>query len=173
MYSCRMEEIVRHDIVGDKIVDDGVPKERVKRTNESGDLPLEDLWEFTGCASRKYSVKAFRNNLHKLYKRIPIKINIFSWRVANERLPSRVNLDRIEIDFHSVRCPVCDDDLEIGNHIFVHCATSKQMWTDILKWWNLHNLIPSIFFEAITLADRANLTSTLTYLLDGVIQSAI
>ncbi|GKC27393.1 hypothetical protein Tco_1034687 [Tanacetum coccineum] len=27
------EEIVRHDIVGDEIVDDGVPKERVKRTS--------------------------------------------------------------------------------------------------------------------------------------------
>ncbi|GJZ80126.1 hypothetical protein Tco_0644963 [Tanacetum coccineum] len=69
--------------------------------------------------------------------------------------------------------PVCDDDLETENHIFVHCATAKQIWIDILKWWNLHNLIPSNLFEAITLADRANLTSTLTYLLDGVIQSAI
>ncbi|GJS64070.1 RNA-directed DNA polymerase, eukaryota [Tanacetum coccineum] len=104
-----------------------------------------DSWEFTPCASRKFSVKAFRNiytsstttmtqDQTRWNKCIPIKININSWRVANERLPTRVNLDRRGIDLHSVRCPVCDDDLETENHIFVHCATAKQIWTDILKW---------------------------------------
>ncbi|PWA66455.1 reverse transcriptase domain, Reverse transcriptase zinc-binding domain protein [Artemisia annua] len=91
-----------------------------------------DSWEFTACASRKFSVKAFRNiytsstttmaqHQTRWNKYIPIKININTWRVANERLPTRVNLDKRGIDLHSVRCPVCDDDLEIENHIFVHC----------------------------------------------------
>ncbi|GKB10496.1 reverse transcriptase domain, reverse transcriptase zinc-binding domain protein, partial [Tanacetum coccineum] len=70
-----------------------------------------DSWEFTACALRKFSVKAFRNiyksstttvtqDQTRWNKCIPIKININSWRVANERLPTRVNLDRRGIDMH-------------------------------------------------------------------------
>ncbi|GJV06519.1 RNA-directed DNA polymerase, eukaryota, reverse transcriptase zinc-binding domain protein [Tanacetum coccineum] len=100
-------------------------------------------------------------------------LKIVGITVANERLSTRVNLDRRGIDLHLVRCLVCDDDLEKEIHIFVHCATVKQTWTDILKCWNLHNLVPFNLFEAITLADQANPTSTLTYLLNNVIQSSI
>ncbi|GKB00053.1 reverse transcriptase domain, reverse transcriptase zinc-binding domain protein [Tanacetum coccineum] len=143
-----------------------------------------DSWEFTPFASRKFSVKAFRNiytsstttmtqNLlnKEGTKCIPIKININSWRVANERLPIRVNLDRRGIDLHSVRCPICDDDLETENHIFVHCATAKQIWTDILKWWNLHNLTSiQNFFEASPWRIVKNSHATLHISSCGMIQ---
>ena len=83
--------------------------------------------------------KVAQPNIHMYYLRS-------MERVANESLPTRVNLDRRGIDLHLVRCPVCDDDLETENHIFVHCVIAKQMWAEILKWWNLHNLIPSNLF---------------------------
>nr|GEY12020.1 RNA-directed DNA polymerase, eukaryota, reverse transcriptase zinc-binding domain protein [Tanacetum cinerariifolium] len=49
---------------------------------------------------------------------IPIKINISTWRVLNERLPTRYNLDMRGIDLHTVRCPICDDGIEMEFHLF-------------------------------------------------------
>ena len=50
-------------------------------------------------------------------KLIPIKVNIASWRFENRRVPTRVNLDHRGIDLDSVRCPICDEDLETEEHI--------------------------------------------------------
>nr|GFC62721.1 reverse transcriptase domain, reverse transcriptase zinc-binding domain protein [Tanacetum cinerariifolium] len=50
---------------------------------------------------------------------IPIKINIHSWRLSNNRLPTRINLDAQGIDLHSVRCPICDEDMETpSTHVY-------------------------------------------------------
>ncbi|GJV06756.1 RNA-directed DNA polymerase, eukaryota, reverse transcriptase zinc-binding domain protein, partial [Tanacetum coccineum] len=43
---------------------------------------------------------------------VPIKINVFMWRLLLNKLPSRVNLDRRGIDVGSILCPICQDDVE-------------------------------------------------------------
>nr|GEX70563.1 reverse transcriptase domain, reverse transcriptase zinc-binding domain protein [Tanacetum cinerariifolium] len=50
---------------------------------------------------------------------LPIKVNILSWRLHLNRLPTRCNLDHYGIDLHTTRCPLCNEDLETNQHIFV------------------------------------------------------
>ncbi|GKC69920.1 RNA-directed DNA polymerase, eukaryota, reverse transcriptase zinc-binding domain protein, partial [Tanacetum coccineum] len=88
-------------------------------------------------------------------KYLPSKVNISSWRIKNQRLPTRLNLDKRGIDLHSVRCPICDDDLESENHIFVECIVAKDTWSAILKWWGIQNLNILSLNDVIELADRA------------------
>nr|GEZ59082.1 hypothetical protein [Tanacetum cinerariifolium]GEZ63371.1 hypothetical protein [Tanacetum cinerariifolium] len=48
-------------------------------------------------------------NKTRWIKYIPIKVNIFAWKVRLNRLPSRINLSRRGILLDSLDCPVCLD----------------------------------------------------------------
>ncbi|GKC34441.1 Toll/interleukin-1 receptor domain-containing protein [Tanacetum coccineum] len=71
---------------------------------------------------------------------IPIKINIHSWRLNNNRLPTRINLDARGIDLHSVRCPICDEDVETPQHLFIDCIVASQLWSMVANWHVLTRL---------------------------------
>ncbi|GJW07652.1 RNA-directed DNA polymerase, eukaryota, reverse transcriptase zinc-binding domain protein [Tanacetum coccineum] len=68
---------------------------------------------------------------------IPIKVNVFIWRLLLNKLPSRVNLDRKGIDVGSILCPICMDDVKTVNHIFFSCNMAKDLWALFANWWEL------------------------------------
>ncbi|GKC54223.1 putative RNA-directed DNA polymerase, eukaryota, reverse transcriptase zinc-binding domain protein [Tanacetum coccineum] len=70
-------------------------------------------------------------------RHIPIKINVFLWRLNLNSLPSRVNLDRRGIEVDSLLCPTCYLDVETVNHIFFNCEMAKDLWALLAKWWEL------------------------------------
>ncbi|GJY16084.1 integrase, catalytic region, zinc finger, CCHC-type containing protein [Tanacetum coccineum] len=97
----------------------------------------QDKWEFTLCTSRRFIVQSLRYLINdsstatdqtntRWNKLVPNKVNISSWRVVHARLPTRVNLDVRGIDLHSVRCPLCDDDVEMEVHLFISCKIAKE-----------------------------------------------
>ena len=49
---------------------------------------------------------------------LPIKVNVFVWRLMLNKLPTRFNLDRRNINVDSLLCPNCLVDIETSNHIF-------------------------------------------------------
>ncbi|GJV16859.1 RNA-directed DNA polymerase, eukaryota [Tanacetum coccineum] len=69
---------------------------------------------------------------------IPIKVNVLLWRLKLNRLPSRVNLDRKDIDIDSILCPICHEDIETVNHIFFNCGMAQGLWALLAKWWELN-----------------------------------
>ncbi|GJW01986.1 reverse transcriptase domain, reverse transcriptase zinc-binding domain protein [Tanacetum coccineum] len=73
----------------------------------------------------------------KWNKTLPIKINIHSWRLRKDRLPTRSNLDARGIDLDSLRCPVCNDGIESTPHLFVWCTVAAKIWCMIKDWWGL------------------------------------
>ncbi|XP_071709042.1 uncharacterized protein [Rutidosis leptorrhynchoides] len=75
---------------------------------------------------------------HPLTGRVvsPKKLEVFVWRVLKKRLPIRIELDKRGIDLHSVRCPVCDNDLESVHHALFECKLSSDVWARVFKWWN-------------------------------------
>lgn len=60
-------------------------------------------------------------------KNVPIKINVFLWRLTLNKLPSRMNLDRKGIDLDFLLCPICQEDVETVNHIFFNCKLAKDL----------------------------------------------
>ncbi|GJV69886.1 RNA-directed DNA polymerase, eukaryota, reverse transcriptase zinc-binding domain protein [Tanacetum coccineum] len=69
----------------------------------------QDTWECTFSDNRCFSVKSMRilitKHIHPLdpqpfrwNKALPLEINISSWRISHNRLPTRFNLDRRGID---------------------------------------------------------------------------
>ncbi|XP_071718039.1 uncharacterized protein [Rutidosis leptorrhynchoides] len=77
------------------------------------------------------SIATERNNL------VPKKLEVFVWKAMKRRLPVRIELDKRFIELHSVRCPLCDDDLESVEHSLLFCKHAFEVWDRIYKWWNL------------------------------------
>ena len=142
----------------------------------------KDYWECSISDNRVFSVKSMRSYISNLHytanpqpyrwnKAIPIKVNISSWRILNERLPTRSNLDQRGIDLHSTRCPVCDNDIETEVHLFIFCEVALDTWSKVLTWWKIQNITITSLLDALTLADRVNLPSHNVSLFDAVVQS--
>ena len=107
-----------------------------------------DSWQWTLDSSSGFSVASVRflvdshmldtvNDATRWNKIIPIKVNVFLWRVKLNKLPSRVNLDRRGIEVDSILCPSCQGDLETVNHSFFNCGMAKELWSLMAKWWEL------------------------------------
>ncbi|GJY81315.1 mechanosensitive ion channel protein 2, chloroplastic-like protein isoform X1 [Tanacetum coccineum] len=99
----------------------------------------QDRWDCLIDNSRLFSVKGMRTLIinsstqiqsapTRWNKLVPIKVNISTWRMENKRIPTRVNLDNNGIDLDSVRCPICDDNLESEDHILVNCNVASRCW---------------------------------------------
>ncbi|XP_071713378.1 uncharacterized protein [Rutidosis leptorrhynchoides] len=95
--------------------------------------------------------KTLRNSL------VPRKVEIFIWRVLLKRIPVLIELDKCGIDLHSVRCPICVDDVETIDHSLVLCKKAFDIWCRVYKWWELGNFSNISIFE--TFAGSTN-TST-------------
>ncbi|XP_071718114.1 uncharacterized protein [Rutidosis leptorrhynchoides] len=54
-------------------------------------------------------------------KAIPLKVDIFVWRVKLLRLPVRVELDKRGVDLDSILCPICKINLETVDHSLTQC----------------------------------------------------
>ncbi|MFS8008554.1 putative reverse transcriptase zinc-binding domain-containing protein [Helianthus anomalus] len=70
-------------------------------------------------------------------KWVPIKCNIMAWRVNLDRLASRVNLRRRNVDISSVMCPFCDEYEETVDHFFTACAVAIRVWAAISARCNI------------------------------------
>ncbi|GKA00535.1 RNA-directed DNA polymerase, eukaryota, reverse transcriptase zinc-binding domain protein [Tanacetum coccineum] len=99
---------------------------------------------------------------------VPIKVNVFLWRLALNKIPSKLNLDRIGIDVDSTLCSICGEDVKTVNHIFFSCEMAKDLWALLAKWWSLDIPICSNFSEWSSWLDSLHLSSKKKLFLDGV-----
>nr|GEV01413.1 RNA-directed DNA polymerase, eukaryota, reverse transcriptase zinc-binding domain protein [Tanacetum cinerariifolium] len=107
-----------------------------------------DSWQWSPDVAVGYSVSSARalvdDNLlvagserTRWNRHIPIKVNVFLWRLYLNKLPSRVNLNKKGIKVDSTLCPTCGLDVETLNHIFFNCEMAKDLWLLLAKWWDL------------------------------------
>ena len=144
----------------------------------------QDTWECLIDSSRVFSVKGMRlyithsNHTQNLQptrwnKLVPIKINIFSWRLSLNRLPTRSNLDYRGVDLDSVLCPSCHDAIETEEHIFISCEVAKEVWSLIFKWWDIRLSPPTNLLKCISLAEEDIISKPFTRFFDVVVQTTL
>nr|GEU92786.1 reverse transcriptase domain, reverse transcriptase zinc-binding domain protein [Tanacetum cinerariifolium] len=143
-----------------------------------------DSWECTLNNSRSFTVQGMRSHITSLSnlpvghptrwnKGLPIKININTWLVSNGRLPSRSNTNLRGIDLHSVRCPMCDNDIETEENVFASCPIAVDTWKQVLKWWRVNNVSMQNLLEVINLADHAPIEGKHLHFFNLVVQTTI
>ncbi|GJZ21315.1 RNA-directed DNA polymerase, eukaryota, reverse transcriptase zinc-binding domain protein [Tanacetum coccineum] len=97
---------------------------------------------------------------------IPIKVNIFLWRLLLNKLPSRVNLDRSGIDVHSILC------VETVNHIFFTCEVASDLWALLAKWWELDILFCANMTDWISWLDTSSSLIRKALLWDNIVSQS-
>ncbi|XP_071704379.1 uncharacterized protein [Rutidosis leptorrhynchoides] len=79
-----------------------------------------------------HSFLAKENARNKLVHK---KIELFAWRTLRKRIPTWVQLDKKGIDLKSVRCPMCDDELEAVEHVLIFCKYAMDIWIRVFNWY--------------------------------------
>ncbi|KAL5180582.1 putative ribonuclease H protein [Glycine soja] len=74
--------------------------------------------------------------------KIPTKYAVFAWRLLRDRLPTRINLHRRQIDILDRHCPFCSREEEEAGHLFFHCNTIIRIWWESLSWVNKSAAFP-------------------------------
>ncbi|GJV69144.1 RNA-directed DNA polymerase, eukaryota, reverse transcriptase zinc-binding domain protein [Tanacetum coccineum] len=147
-----------------------------------GDVDLSDQrdsWKWSLHASVGFSVASVRllvdehtleadNVATRWNKCIPIKVNIFLWRLGLNKLPSKINLQRKGIDVGSVLCPICQDDVESVNHLFFNCDMAKHLWDLLAKWWDLDIPVCANILEWYSWLDSLRDSTKVRTFLEGV-----
>nr|GEV40951.1 hypothetical protein [Tanacetum cinerariifolium] len=109
---------------------------------------LDDRWFWDLSGDGTFQVKGIRSLLDETFlpkmdtptrwiKSIPIKVNVFVWKLSLGRLPTRSNLIRRNILVSDVVCPLCDLEIEDSSHLFFGCSLAKDIQKLICRWWNL------------------------------------
>ena len=74
--------------------------------------------------------------------KIPPKAAIFTWRLLKDRLPTRANLHRRNVELQDTTCPLCHSEQEEAGHIFFHCSFTIGLWWESLRWIQVIGALP-------------------------------
>ena len=69
---------------------------------------------------------------------LPPKVEIFLWYLFQHRLPVFSYLSKCNIvSVNNTKCPLCKEDVEIVDHIFLWCRCVCSIWSGVCTWWNI------------------------------------
>ncbi|GJU74350.1 RNA-directed DNA polymerase, eukaryota [Tanacetum coccineum] len=109
---------------------------------------LEDRWVWDLNGEGVFCVKDVRNLLDDVFlpkapiatrwiKYVPIKLNVFAWKVHLNRLPTRVNLQHRGVLVLDPSCPICHSEDEDLAHLFFRCSLVTDIVRLVCRWWNI------------------------------------
>nr|GEV68877.1 RNA-directed DNA polymerase, eukaryota [Tanacetum cinerariifolium] len=137
------------------------------------------LWACGQAAHYKMGVKDVRRLLDDFFlpksdvatrwvKCVPIKVNVFAWRVWLDRLPTRANLICRNISVLSPLCPICSTVDEDISHLLFKCELASGITRLICRWWDLSWSPMSSYSEWLSWFKNIRLYSKSKVLLEGV-----
>ncbi|GJT77177.1 RNA-directed DNA polymerase, eukaryota [Tanacetum coccineum] len=109
---------------------------------------LEDRWVWDLNGEGVFCVKDVQNLLDDVFlpkapiatrwiKYVPIKLNVFAWKVHLNRLPTRVNLQHRGVLVSDPSCPICHSEDEDLAHLFFRCSLVTDIVRLVCRWWNI------------------------------------
>ncbi|GJS99591.1 RNA-directed DNA polymerase, eukaryota [Tanacetum coccineum] len=106
----------------------------------------DDRWVWELESTGDFSVSSIRNLIDKKFlpnvelktrwnKFIPIKINIHTWKIMTNSLPTRFNISCRGICIDSILCATCGKGVETTSHLFFSCSVARDVVKLITRWW--------------------------------------
>nr|GEZ92023.1 RNA-directed DNA polymerase, eukaryota [Tanacetum cinerariifolium] len=100
-------------------------------------------------------------------KCMPIKVNVFAWKVKMDALPTRFNISRRGMDIDSILCPICENGAESSSHLFFKCNLVSQISHKITRWWDVPYVEVSSYVEWLNWMVSLRLTAKSKEMLEG------
>nr|GEW25956.1 RNA-directed DNA polymerase, eukaryota [Tanacetum cinerariifolium] len=131
--------------------------------------PMLDRWCWTYEASGEFSVKSVRSFTEnsplpkedlpiRWVKVIPIKVNIFAWRVRLDSLPTRLKLSLRGVKIPSILCSLCNISFESTSHLLFSCLLACQLRSKFLRWWELEDIVLDSYEDWLVWFNNARLS---------------
>nr|GEW25580.1 hypothetical protein [Tanacetum cinerariifolium] len=98
---------------------------------------LDSLGVFSVKSAREFINDYFlpkADSSTRWVKYIPIKINIYAWRVSLDKLPSRLNLSLRGLDIPSILCPLCSIAVESTSNLLFACHLARHLVKKVTRW---------------------------------------
>ena len=70
------------------------------------------------------------------------KISVFAWRLLKDRLSTKRNLHRRQLQIQDMRFPFCRDAEEEVSHLFFHYSKIQPIWWELISWLNIKSAFP-------------------------------
>lgn len=90
---------------------------------------------------------------------MPIKVNILSWRLNLNRLPTQNNLNARNIDIPSLLCPVCGNEEESVKHLLMGSPVATHIWRIVFKRIDLPYMAFSNVYDIFDYIDGLTLST--------------
>ena len=74
----------------------------------------------------------------------PSKAAFFAWRLLRDRLPTKMNLHRKNVEINDPTCPFCKYKDEDATHLFFSCNNIMPLWWELVSWTNTSGPFPQI-----------------------------
>ena len=74
--------------------------------------------------------------------KIPTKTSFFAWRLIRDRLPTKLNLRRRNVEINDLLCPFCRNNEDDATHLFFNCSKTLPLWWESLSWVNISSAFP-------------------------------
>nr|GEX28844.1 RNA-directed DNA polymerase, eukaryota [Tanacetum cinerariifolium] len=109
---------------------------------------VSDRWVWSLSGDGLFRVKDARNlldenflpksnNATRWVKFIPIKVNVFAWKVSMDRLPTRMNLLKRDVFVPDSFCPICKEAAEDSSHLFFTYELAVEVSRLVCRWWEM------------------------------------
>ncbi|KAL5172857.1 putative ribonuclease H protein [Glycine soja] len=109
---------------------------------------LNDTWvwgaESSGIFSTKFGYQVIKSEMvdeglylgfKKLWEiKLPPKALSFVWRLLWDKLPTKDNLIKRQIQVDNDLCPFCHNQPESASHLFFTCGKTMAIWWEYLSW---------------------------------------
>ncbi|GJX98096.1 RNA-directed DNA polymerase, eukaryota [Tanacetum coccineum] len=144
---------------------------------------IEDRWIWDLNGDGEFCVKDVRNLLDVTFlpkadsptrwiKTIPIKVNIFAWKVSLDRLPTRSNLARRGVLVPSSSCLICNVSDEDLAHLLFRCDLAIEVTRLVYRWWNLVWIPLDSYISWLSWIKALRMNSRSKSVLEGVFYTA-
>ncbi|GJS50520.1 RNA-directed DNA polymerase, eukaryota [Tanacetum coccineum] len=144
---------------------------------------MEDRWIWDLNGDGEFCVKDVRNLLDVTFlpkadsptrwiKTIPIKVNIFAWKVSLDRLPTRSNLARRGVLVPSSSCLICNVSDEDLAHLLFRCDLAIEVTRLVYRWWNLVWIPLDSYISWLSWIKALRMNSRSKSVLEGVFYTA-
>ncbi|XP_035839862.1 uncharacterized protein LOC110913183 [Helianthus annuus] len=110
-----------------------------------------DRWRWTSDSSGSFSVKSVKKLLYEAVdtenryildwcKWAAAKVNIHSWRMEMEKIPTGVALKYRNVQIGDPLCPLCGSNEESVERIFIACQVASVIWNGVSSWCKIPNI---------------------------------
>ncbi|GJV24670.1 RNA-directed DNA polymerase, eukaryota [Tanacetum coccineum] len=132
---------------------------------------LDSFGEYLVCLARSYIDDLLLPTVGsptRWVKVVPIKINIFAWKVCLDKLPTRLNLSLCGIDIPFIICPICSLARESCSHLLFSCSMARLLWRKVARWWDFDIPEFSSYEDWIAWFNSIQISKVVKDVLEGV-----